>query len=35
MAFREKFRILAKRMGKSVHEGRAMKMEFWRRHGLV
>ena len=27
--------ILAKRMGKSVHEVRAMRMEFRRRHGLV
>lgn len=28
-------KILAKRMGKSVHEVRAMRMEFRRRHGLV
>ena len=28
-------KILAKQMGKSVHEARAMRMEFRRRHGLV
>lgn len=28
-------KILAKRMGKSVHEARAMRMEFRRRQGLV
>ena len=28
-------KILAKRMGKSVHEVRTMRMEFRRRHGLV